>query len=217
LAGVAVAGGALLGVCATQAAQAVPAAMGNDPGTVNLNPASGPTSSTPAWSTTVACPSGFQQSATFKEVHADETTTNLIAPIVNRTAAPFSGTLQASIAQIKSAGGIPNGGTQELFVTCYSAYSGTGNAQNYMNIYITYSADGTSYTTTTRPSTSGGGAALTSSGSPAPSPHGTSADSSSLSGGTPSPSTSSVSPSQTSPASIAPSPSPLDSSFAVTG
>jgi hypothetical protein len=84
--------------------------MGTQPGAVKLNPASAPTSSTPTWSTSVGCPSGFQDSATFKEVHADGTSTNFIAPIANKTAAPFSGTLQASIAQIQKAGGIANGG-----------------------------------------------------------------------------------------------------------
>jgi len=218
LASVAVIGGALLGGYATQAAQAVSAAMGTQPGTVNLNPTSGPTSGRPTWSTTTACPSGFQDSATFKEVHADGTTTNFIAPIVNKTAAPFSGTLQASVAQIQQAGGIPNGGTQELFVTCYSRYSGTGNAQSEMDIYITYSADGTSYkTTTTAPSgtsTSGGGVSST------PSPSGAGHGSAPLSSATPpSSSGSSTRPSSTPSAPFAPfapSPSPLDSSFAVT-
>ena len=121
--------------------------MGKDPGAVNLNPASGPTSSTPTWSTTAACPSGFQGSASFKEVHADGTTTNLIAPMVDGTATPFHGTLQASIAEIQSAGSIPNGGTQKLYVTCFSAQSGTGNAGTEMDIYITYSGDGKTYTT----------------------------------------------------------------------
>ena len=213
LAGAAVVGGAWLAVYAGQAARAVPAAMGTQPGAVGLNPASGPTSSTPTWSTTVACPSGFQGSATFKEVHADGTTTNFISQIVNKTAAPFHGALQASIAQIQKMGGIPNGGTQELFVTCYSQYSGTGSARNEMDIYITYSASGSTYTTTSSGTgTSGGGTSST------PSPGG--AGSGSLSGVSSSPPGGSVNPSPTSPtspASVAPSPSPFDSSFAVTG
>jgi hypothetical protein len=135
-------GVALSSACASNAVQSSGTA-------VQLNPASGSTSSTPTWRTAVACPSGFQGSATFKEVHANGTTTNLIAPIVNDTASPFSGTLQATIAQIQSAGGIPDGGTQKWFVTCFSAQSGTGNAQNEMNLYITYSADGSTYTSST--------------------------------------------------------------------
>ncbi len=134
-----------VGVALSSACSSGPA-QGSGTATVELNPASGPTSSTPTWSTTVACPNGFQQSATFKEIHADGTTTNFIAPIVNGTARPFSGTLQASMAQIQGVGGIPNGSTQKWFVTCFSGQSGTGNAQVEMVIYITYSADGSTYT-----------------------------------------------------------------------
>lgn len=114
---------------------------------VQLVPSSGKTSSTPTWKTSAACPQGFQGSATFKEVHADGTSTNLIAPVVNGTASAFSGMLQASIALIKTVAGVPNGGTQKLFITCYSDQSGTGKTQNDMIMYITYSSDGTSYTT----------------------------------------------------------------------
>jgi hypothetical protein len=142
-------GGMLLGAGCSSAPGQNPAASGAG---VALSAASGSTSSTPTWSTTVACPSGYQGSATFKEVHSDGVSTNLIAPIVNGTAAPFQGTLQASIAQIQAAGRIPDGGTQELFVTCFSMQSGLGNGKKEMHIYISYSADGSTYTTSaTRP------------------------------------------------------------------
>src|SRR5579859_3483614 len=96
------------------------AAVGKNPGAVNLNPTTGATSSTPTWATTTACATGFQGSAVFREVHSDGTTTNNISAATNSVAAPFTGTLQASIAQIQAAGGIPNGGTQELVVVCFS-------------------------------------------------------------------------------------------------
>ena len=128
-------------------AGAAEAAMGTSPGTVDLNPTTGPVNSTPTWATTVACPSGFQGSAIFREVHSDGVSTNSISSVVNGTASPFGGTLVTSIANIKAAGGIANGGTQELFVICYSAQSGTGSSENVMNIFINYSADGTTYTT----------------------------------------------------------------------
>jgi hypothetical protein len=118
-------------------------------GTVTLHPASGSTSSTPTWSTSVACPTGYQGSAAFTELHADGTSLTTIAPIVNGTNQPFGGTLLGSIAKIQFFGNIPNGGTQELFVQCASAAGDTGNYQNDMKIYITYSADGKSYTTST--------------------------------------------------------------------
>ena len=70
-----------------------------------------------------------------------------IAPSVTDTVQPFSGTLLGTIAVIKRFGEIPNGGTQELFVICASGPGGTGQTVNEMKIYITYSADGSSYTT----------------------------------------------------------------------
>lgn len=144
VAGATVGGMLLTAACSSATAGQNPAASGAG---VALSAASGPVSSTPTWSTAVACPSGYQGSATFKEVHSDGVSTNLIAPIVNGTAAPFKGTLQASIAQIQAAGGIRDGGTQKLFVTCYSGQSGTGNGQTEMQVYVTYSADGSTYST----------------------------------------------------------------------
>jgi hypothetical protein len=136
-----VAGGMLF-----SAAGIAEASVGNNPGAVNLNPTSGATSSKPTWATTVACSPGFQGSAVFREVHADGVTTNTISPVVNGTAAPFSGTLQATMAQIQSAGGIATGGTQELVVVCFSGPSLTGTSDNEMDIFVTYNANGT-YTT----------------------------------------------------------------------
>jgi Bacterial Ig-like domain (group 3) len=151
-------GGMLLGAGVAHAAT-----VGKDPGAVQLSPASGPTSGKPTWSTTTACASGFQGSAIFREVHSDGTTTNSISPVVNGTAVPFSGTLQATIAQIQQAGGIPNGGTQELVVICFPGPSSTGGSSDAeMDIAIHYSADGSSYTTDTNFGGGGGGALSTS-------------------------------------------------------
>jgi len=137
-------GGMLLGAGAAQAAT-----VGKNPGAVQLSATSGATSAKPTWSTTIACASGFQGSAVFREVHSDGTTTNTISPTVTSVTAPFSGTLQATIAQIQTAGGIANGGTQELVVICFSGPSLTGNSDPEMDIAIHYSADGTTYTTDT--------------------------------------------------------------------
>jgi len=126
---------------------AAEAAVGTNPGAVQLSATSGATTAKPTWSTSVACAAGFQGSAVFREVHSDGVSTNSISPVVNGTAAPFSGTLQATIAQIQGAGGIPNGGTQELVVICFSGPSLTGTSDPEMNLFITYSADGSTYTT----------------------------------------------------------------------
>lgn len=207
LAAAVVVGGVLLGVCVAPAARA---GLGTEPGAVTLNPASGPTSGKPTWSTSTGCPAGFQGSAVFREVHANGSTTNTISVVVNRAAAPFSGTLQASIARIKAAGGIPNGGTQELAVICFSGPSLEGNSHPAMSTFITYSANGASYTSSgTAPASSGGSPSH--GGSPAPSGNGAGSSSSSNSTAPQGNSASS------SPASPAPSPSPVNSNLAVTG
>jgi hypothetical protein len=123
----------------------------SSPGTVQLHPASGPTSTTPTWSTSVACPSGYQGSAVFSEIYTNGKTFSTIAPVVNGTNVPFKGTLLTTVAEIQSIAGIANGATQELFVQCASNIGGTGSVLNYMKTYITYSADGKSYTTSGNP------------------------------------------------------------------
>jgi hypothetical protein len=198
-AGVVAVGSALVGA---HAAHAAPTAQSQYPGAVTLNPASGATSSKPTWSTSTACPAGLRGSAVFREVHADGTT-NSISQANNSVAAPFGGTLQANIAQIQAAGGIRNGGNQEFVVICFSAQSLTGTSHWEMRTFVTYSADGTSYTSggTSSPSTSG-----TASASPSPS-------SPSLL----SPTVSSPSPSPTSAVAPAPAPIPVDVTLPVTG
>jgi len=136
------AGGMLLGVGAP-----AQAAVGTQPGTVDLVPNTGSTSSTPTWSTTVACPSGFQGSAIFVAVKADGTTFSL-SPVVNGVGAnPFSGVLLANISTIQSVSGIANGSNQELYVACWSGASTTGSSMPYMDIWLNYSADGSTYVT----------------------------------------------------------------------
>jgi len=131
----------LLGACSSQAGG------GSNSAAVQLSPASGTTSSTPTWSTSTACKTGFQGSAVFREVHRDGTTTNSISSAVLGTNAPFHGTLQASIARIQAAGGIANGATQKLVIICFSGPSLTGTSNQDMGLFITYSSDGSSYTT----------------------------------------------------------------------
>ena len=149
LLGVAAVAVMLLGACTNEPGAGGNEAAGNAAGEVQLSPANGATKSTPTWSTSVACPSGYQGSAVFSELHADGTTYTTIAPIVNNVNVPFSGTLLASIARIQSVGGIPDGGTEELFVQCASEQGGTGATLNFMYLFITYSADGSTYSTST--------------------------------------------------------------------
>jgi hypothetical protein len=151
------AAGLTLGGMLLSAGVANAATVGTNPGAVQLSAATGATSAKPTWSTTVGCNAGFQGSAVFREVKADGTTAS-ISPAVNGTQKAFSGTLQATIAAIKTLGNIPNGGTQELVVICFADQSETGNSDPEMDIAIHYSADGSTYTTDTN--FGGGGSAL---------------------------------------------------------
>src|SRR5579859_2034147 len=212
-AGAVVVGGVLLSVYAAQGAQAVQAALGTNPGAVALTPASGATSSMPTWSTTTACPAGFQGSAVFRAVKPDGSTFS-ISNVSSFVTAPFHGTLQGPISEIQSVAGIANGGTEELVVICFSGASLTGTSHPDMSTFITYSANGTSYTSTGVPPTSPAGSSSpspsgASSGSRLSSPGVTPSGSTSTPSVTPSPTSSSISP--------APSPSPVNSNFAVTG
>ena len=153
----AVAAAIALAACSSQATAGTVTGAGASAGTstnasagagaVRLNPGSGATSGRPTWSTTQACPSGHKGSAVFREVHRDGSSTNSISEATNQVAAPFGGTLQASIARIQAAGGIPDGGTQQFVIVCFSGPSGTGTQDRAMSLYITYSADGSKYTT----------------------------------------------------------------------
>lgn len=136
----------LLGACSSE-----PGAGGNGNGAsgnsaaVQLNPASGPISSTPTWSTNSACPTGYRGSAVFRIVQPNRLTS--LSQATNSVTAPFHGTLLASIATIQSYANIPKGGSAELVVMCYSGDSLTGNPHFEMTTYLTFSSDGQTYTT----------------------------------------------------------------------
>ena len=146
MAGAVVVGGALLGIWAAQAAKAVPAVMGTNPGAVALNPASGPERSSPTWSTTTGCPTGFQGSAVFRAVLASGQTFS-ISPATNTVTAAFHGTLELPVSEIQTVARVPNGGTMEFVVICFSGASLTGTSHPDMDTFITFSADGKTYTT----------------------------------------------------------------------
>jgi hypothetical protein len=220
-AGAVVVGGVLLGGYAAQDAQGAQSALGTNQGAVALKPASGSTNSTPTWSTTTGCPAGFQGSAVFRAVRADGTTFS-ISMAADKVTAAFSGTLQGPILEIQSVAGVPNGGSQELAVICFSGDSLTGSSRADMDTFITYSANGTSYTTSSvapaaptdsqSPSTSGTGSGGTGSGG-----SGTGTGSGSSSSVTPSPSVTLITQGTTSLPSPGSTPSPLKSTLAVTG
>jgi len=150
LLGVAAAAAMLLGACSSPPATPVGnVGGGNGAGgsaTVRLNPASGPVSLTPTWSTTTACATGYQGSAVFRIIQPNGSTFS-ISSATNTVTTPFSGTLLDPIGLIQSVAGVPNGGSAELVVICFSGDSLTGNPNREMDIFITFSGDGRMYTT----------------------------------------------------------------------
>ncbi len=123
------------------------AGVGKYPGTVALSPTTGSTSSTPTWATTQGCAAGFQGSAVFR-IEEGGGATFTLSPVVNSgLAAGFAGTLLDPISTIQSVAGLANGGTDELVVYCFSAAGLTGTSDPEQSIYLTISADGSTYTT----------------------------------------------------------------------
>jgi hypothetical protein len=147
---IALAGGMLGGFGAAAAS----AQVGTQLGAVTLTPASGPTSTTPSYQTTIGCPTGFQGSAILRIEEGSSGNTFSLAGAVNNTANAFSGTLLGPISEIQSLSGLANGGTDELVVFCFSGDSETGTSTPYMDEYLHISSDGSSYSSDT--STGGG-------------------------------------------------------------
>jgi hypothetical protein len=139
-AGALVAGASLLGSTAAHAA------VGTQPGTITLNPSSGPTSTTGiTYATTIPCPAGNNSSASVRIVDPVTGTQSQLAPINNAVTAPFSGTFNATFALAASV--MPNivGATSEIVVQCFSGVSGGGTAVAVMDTFVSISADGSTY------------------------------------------------------------------------
>ena len=139
-AGTLVAGASLLG--ATQAH----AALGTQPGTIVLNPASGPTSTTGIqYSTTIPCPAGNNSSANVRIVDPGTAQQASLAPTNNAVTAPFSGTFNATFHLAAQQFSDIVGATSEIVVQCFSGVSGTGTAVAVMDTFVTINAAGNSY------------------------------------------------------------------------
>jgi len=147
----AAAGSALI---ATAPAQAY---VGTDPtlGTLILSPSSGPTTDTVIWGTSDACPTGFQNDATLFAVDYgsspatfENISGTVTAPGSSAIAVVAANSLDndATIAQIQSLTGTPNGGSDEWVVGCETSATGASLVY-YQDILVTYSANGSTFST----------------------------------------------------------------------
>ena len=145
----ATAGGMLFTAAAAQAV------TGTGPGQLVLHPASGATTLMPTWSTTTACPVGYQTSAVLYALNTNGSIGSSISSTVSNVTSPFSGTLLGPVGKLLSLGtNVRNGGTSQWVVGCSAGRGGTGQTTYVQSDDVTLSADGKSYTSST-PSTSG--------------------------------------------------------------
>ncbi|HEX4656834.1 MAG TPA: hypothetical protein VH307_05585 [Streptosporangiaceae bacterium] len=149
-------------------ATAALAVTGTQPGNLSFHPPSGATTLTPTWSTTDGCPPGFQVSAVLYALNADGSTGTSASPTVANVTSAFSGSLLGTIGQIISLGtNVRRGGTSEFVVACSTGRGGTGNKTYVQAEWVTLSANGSTYTTSSRPPTS---PTSTRTGTPTPTP-----------------------------------------------
>jgi hypothetical protein len=131
------------------------AGVGSSPGDLTISPASGPAATTtPTWSTTIACPSGYQGSADVEEFLTNGTFVSSISQVIEAPVSPISGALfDGNVAALLATGGITTSapGTMEWAVGCYSAEGSTGSVEYVMSTFVTLAADGTYTTSATGP------------------------------------------------------------------
>jgi hypothetical protein len=139
----------LLGACSSEPGTSVNSAGGDGAaggsGTVTLNPPSGRVNLTPTWKTSTGCPSGYQGSAIFRIIQPSGYTFS-ISGATNDVTGPFEGTMLDPLGIIQDVARVPNGSTAELVVICFSGDSLTGTLQREMHIFVTFSANGFNYT-----------------------------------------------------------------------
>lgn len=120
-------------------------------GNLCLFPASGSSSLTPAWTTLGGCPAAYLFSAALYTLNADGSLGSRISPVVVNVEGPVSGTLLADVAQDISGTGATGGEPDKWVVVCFSQPGGTGAMDYAQSMYVTLSADGSSYTTSSTP------------------------------------------------------------------
>ena len=140
---------AMLGGTAAHAA----APLGNEPGqlTLSVGTSGSTTAAAGTYTTLQGCPAGFQGSGALAAVNSDGASTTLISPVTNGTASAWTGQLNSTFAKIMTLTGVGAGQTDELVVDCNSQGSLVGNDTFAMDIWVTYSANGATFTISNTP------------------------------------------------------------------
>jgi hypothetical protein len=153
---------AVVGLSLLGGAGVANAALGTQPGTLQLNPGntpatvgqSFPLTTLPTWGTTISCPSGVAATARLVLVNPDGITLTAMSVIIDPASSPLSnepvipGT---SVGNFQAIAGYSPGQTGELAVECYSGLNGSGTAVLYNDAWITFNADNTTYSVSNSP------------------------------------------------------------------
>jgi hypothetical protein len=127
------------------------ASNGSQPGNLILHPASGATTLQPTWSTTTACPVGYQGSAEVSAFQPNGAFGSRISLVVSTGLTHrFSGMLDYEMALLLKLGArVGKGQGSEWAVGCYSGIAGTGHVKWVQCTFVTLSSTGSSYSTST--------------------------------------------------------------------
>ena len=134
----------LLGACSSEPGTDSTGAGGNS-ATVSLIPPSGRVQLAPSWATSAGCPTGHQGSAVFRIVTPKGYTLS-VSQANNEVTAPFRGTMLDPLGIIQNVAEVPNGSTAQIVVACFSGQSLGGTQVRGMSTYVTFSANGFNYT-----------------------------------------------------------------------
>jgi hypothetical protein len=125
--------------------------IGSQPGSLILHPASGSTTISPTWSTSDACPVGYQTSAQLYAAVHNSTSLEWISGTLNpgNNPIPVGQGLQFgdTVQQIQLYTKTPDGQADKWVVRCSTLNSGFGNREYVQSVLVHFSPDGKSYTT----------------------------------------------------------------------
>ena len=129
------------------------AALGTQPGALTFNPGTIgtalPLTTVPTWSTTIACPATANASAKLLLVNPDGVTLTAYSANINGAAAALTNEpvlTGASVGSIESLAGFTAGSHSEFVVECFPQASGVGTPVPFMDDFVTFNTDGTTYT-----------------------------------------------------------------------
>jgi hypothetical protein len=123
------------------------------PGDLKFVPASGPTTASPSWTTKGACPPGHNASAELVAFNLQgDFESRISLPIDGPgpyTSAPGAGVLDFDLNKVRlyATPDVGPDGTIEVAVGCYADGAGLGSAVFVQSIFIHFSANGATYST----------------------------------------------------------------------